>query len=116
MIIAEANARLNRTDEAIQSLNLVLTKTSGDDIFGLGADLPAYSGATDQTSVLTELEFVNCVKYVALLVGKRSRRRLITNGKPTGMFDFDYPEPLTFKRDSCNSSMLGSDDMVIEQS
>lgn len=55
LIQAEAQARLNNLDSAIQNLNLVLTKNSDDDLFGVGASLPVYSGATNQNSILEEI-------------------------------------------------------------
>ena len=53
LIRAEANARTNNIDAAIADLNAVLTKKI--DTWGIGADLPAYTGAKTPEAVLTEI-------------------------------------------------------------
>ncbi|MFD1871252.1 RagB/SusD family nutrient uptake outer membrane protein [Hymenobacter bucti] len=55
LIQAEANARLNNLPFALLSLNRVLTKTPAQDIYGLGAALPAYAGAVTTDAVLLEI-------------------------------------------------------------
>lgn len=55
LIKAEALARTNRLNEAVIELNKVLTKTSSEDVFGLGANLPAYSGPLTQDAILLEI-------------------------------------------------------------
>ena len=55
LIQAEAHARRNEIPEAISFLDQVLTKTSATDASGLGANLAAYAGANDQSSVLEEI-------------------------------------------------------------
>lgn len=55
LIKAEAYARNNQLTEAVAELDAVLTKTSASDSFGLGANLPAYSGALNQDDVLEEI-------------------------------------------------------------
>lgn len=55
LIKAEALARTNRVNEAIIELNKVLTKMPSEDAFGLGANLPPYSGSVTQDAVLTEI-------------------------------------------------------------
>lgn len=75
LIKAEALARNNQVNQAITELNKVLTKTSADDPFGLGANLPAYSGATDQASVLLEIYKNRCIEmYMSGLKLEDSRR------------------------------------------
>jgi hypothetical protein len=53
LIIAEANARTNNLDAAIIALNTVLTKKT--DSWGIGADLPAFSGDKTSAAILTEI-------------------------------------------------------------
>ncbi len=53
LIQAEAYARKGDLTNAVASLNKVLTKTT--DAFGLGASLPAYSGAQTADAILTEI-------------------------------------------------------------
>ena len=53
LIRAEAFARKGDLTSAIEELNKVLTKTT--DAFGIGADLPAYTGPVTQAAVLAEI-------------------------------------------------------------
>jgi hypothetical protein len=53
LIKAEALARKGSVEAAITELNKVLTKTT--DVWGIGANLQPYAGATDAASVLTEI-------------------------------------------------------------
>jgi len=53
LIRAEAYARKGELPKAITELNRVLTKTT--DPFGLGADLPAYSGPETKEAILLEI-------------------------------------------------------------
>ncbi len=55
LIMAEAEARLNNLVNAVSHLDNVLTKTPTADAYGVGANLPAYSGAMDQSSILEEI-------------------------------------------------------------
>ncbi|GAB3799222.1 hypothetical protein GCM10028819_22070 [Spirosoma humi] len=55
LIQAEAYARKGDLTNAVASLNKVLTKTAAQDAFGLGAALPAYSGAQTADAILTEI-------------------------------------------------------------
>jgi hypothetical protein len=55
LIKAEAYARDNDLLNAVDQLNEVLTKTSTSDAFGLGANLPAYTGAETKEAVLDEI-------------------------------------------------------------
>lgn len=55
LIQAEAYARKGDLTNAVASLNKVLTKTAAQDVFGLGAALPAYSGAQTADAILTEI-------------------------------------------------------------
>ncbi|AKD57556.1 RagB/SusD family nutrient uptake outer membrane protein [Spirosoma radiotolerans] len=55
LIQAEAYARKGDLANAVTSLNKVLTKTAAQDAFGLGAALPAYSGAQTADAILTEI-------------------------------------------------------------
>ncbi len=75
LIKAEALARKNRLTDAISELNKVLRKTASTDPFGLGANLPAYSGIVDQASVLTEIYRNRCIElYMSGLKFEDSRR------------------------------------------
>jgi len=55
LIKAEAYARNNQLTEAVAELDAVLTKTAAGDVFGVGANLPAYGGAMTQEAILDEI-------------------------------------------------------------
>ena len=55
LIKAEAYVGLSQPGNAVNEIDAVRTKTPAQDPFGLGADLPAYSGPTDDQSLLTEI-------------------------------------------------------------
>ena len=55
LIKAEAYARSNELTNAVSELNAVLTKTTDADIYGVGANLPAYDGPIEQSAILDEI-------------------------------------------------------------
>lgn len=55
LIKAEALARMNMLPAALAELNKVITKKPADDIYGVGADLPAIAGPLTQDQLLTEI-------------------------------------------------------------
>lgn len=75
LIQAEANARKNLLPQAKSFLDQVLTKLPVNDIYGVGADLPAYSGVADQPSLLQEIYKNRCIEmYLSGLKFEDSRR------------------------------------------
>ncbi len=73
LIKAEAYARQNQIPQAIEELNKVLTKTN--DVFGVNANLPAYSGEQTQAAVLQEIYRNRCIElYMSGLKLEDSRR------------------------------------------
>ncbi|RTY87375.1 RagB/SusD family nutrient uptake outer membrane protein [Flavobacterium sp. RSP15] len=62
LIRAEVLARKNQLPQAIIEINRILQKTVASDAWGVGANLPAYSGAADQASVLTEIYRNRCIE------------------------------------------------------
>ncbi len=73
LIKAEAHARQNQLTEAVTELNRVLTKNN--DIFGVNANLPAYSGEQTQTAILREIYRNRCIElYMTGLKLEDSRR------------------------------------------
>jgi starch-binding outer membrane protein, SusD/RagB family len=77
LIKAEAYARQtpNMLTEAKIELDKVLTKIAANDAFGIGANLPAYSGTMDQPSILTEIYRNRCIElYMSGLKFEDSRR------------------------------------------
>ncbi|SIQ77075.1 RagB/SusD family nutrient uptake outer membrane protein [Maribacter ulvicola] len=55
LIKAEAYARSNQLTDAVSELNTVLTKNTDTDIYGIGANLPAYEGTIEQSAILDEI-------------------------------------------------------------
>lgn len=73
LIKAEAFARKNQLAEAVTELNKVLTKTN--DVYGVNAALPTYSGANTQAAILTEIFRNRCIElYNSGLKLEDSRR------------------------------------------
>jgi starch-binding outer membrane protein, SusD/RagB family len=73
LILAEANARKGNIDAAITELNKVLTKKT--DVWGIGADLPAYAGEKTADAVLTEIYRNRCIElFLSGLKLEDSRR------------------------------------------
>lgn len=75
LIKAEALARKNQLTNAVEELDKVLTKVGTSDAFGIGANLPAYSGTMDQASILEEIYKNRCIElYMSGLRLEDSRR------------------------------------------
>ncbi|MCA0232482.1 MAG: RagB/SusD family nutrient uptake outer membrane protein [Bacteroidetes bacterium] len=73
LIKAEASARTNDLVGATTALNAVLTKTT--DAWGIGAGLPAYSGANTADALLTEIYRQRCIElFLSGLKLEDSRR------------------------------------------
>jgi hypothetical protein len=107
LIKAEAYARgVNQLDLAVIELNKVLTKTSATDIFGLGANLPAYSGTVSETAVLEEIYKNRCIELFMSGMKLEDSRRF---GRPApGSANVErnrnfYPYP-TIERDNNTST------------
>lgn len=64
LIKAECLARAATPDlpNAVVELNRILTKTPASDPFGIGADLPAYSGPNTQADILNEIYRQRCIE------------------------------------------------------
>lgn len=62
LIKAEAHARLNDLPNATIELNKILQKTTAQDAFLIGANLPPYSGANTQTDILLEIYRNRCIE------------------------------------------------------
>lgn len=52
---AEAYTRLGQTANAVNDINAIRTKTATSDVFGIGANLAAYSGGTSKSELLDEI-------------------------------------------------------------
>jgi len=62
LIRAEALARKNQLADAKAELDKVLTKKPADDIYGIGADLPAYAGPQTLEALLQEIYRNRCIE------------------------------------------------------
>lgn len=77
LIRAEAHVRKSTPDlaAAVVELNRVLQKVPGADIWGIGADLPAYSGPVAAPDILTEIYRQRCIElYLSGMRLEDSRR------------------------------------------
>lgn len=75
LIQAEANARKSQLATAKNFLDMVLQKTAAQDAFGVGAELPAYSGPLTQADLLQEIYKNRCVEmYLSGMKLEDSRR------------------------------------------
>lgn len=73
LIVAEANARLNKIPDAIAALDKVRTKAT--DAFGVTAKLAAYTGPQTQEAVLFEVYRQRCIElYMSGMKLEDSRR------------------------------------------
>ncbi|WP_025765098.1 RagB/SusD family nutrient uptake outer membrane protein [Dyadobacter tibetensis] len=102
LIKAESKARLDQLSESVTELNKVLTKQS--DVWGLGANLPAYSGAVTKEAILLEIYRQRAVEL--FLSGQRieDSRRF---GRPAAERSREfYPYPLTERN---NNSSIPAD-------
>jgi hypothetical protein len=75
LIQAEANARKSQLTAAKSFLDMVLIKTPAQDAFGVGADLPAYSGPVTQTDLLQEIYKNRCIEMYLSGLKMEDRRR-----------------------------------------
>ena len=81
LIKAEAYARQNQLPQAVVELNKVLTKKPADDPFGVGANLPAYSGPLTQVDILLEIYRQRRIELFMSGLSLEDMRRF---GRPSG--------------------------------
>lgn len=75
LIKAEGYARKDNLPRAVIELNKVLTKTAAADTYGIGANLPPYTGAITKPAILTEIYRNRCIEmYMSSLKLEDSRR------------------------------------------
>lgn len=96
LIKAEAYARNNDLTNAITELDAILTKTAAQDAFGVGANLPAYSGAVEQQAILDEIYRNRRIELYLTSLGLEDSRRFNrpgpTDANPERNRNF-YPYP-----------------------
>ncbi len=102
LIRAEAFARKGQLTEAIVELNKVLTKT--DDIYGVNANLPAYSGAQTAEAVLTEIYKNRCIELYMSGLKLEDSRRFGRPGAPSAERSRNfYPYPINERDNNPNT-------------
>lgn len=109
LIKAEAYARMDMIDEAVDELNKVLTKKPADDVWGVGADLTSYDFSYTKDAVLLAIYRERCIElYMSGLKLEDSRRfgRPDPNAVDSERSRTFYPYPFT-ERDN-NPSTPGN--------
>ncbi len=102
LIKAEALARKNDLPGAIAELNKVLTKNN--DIFGVNANLPEYSGPSTQDAVLQEIYRNRCIEMYMSGLKLEDSRRFNRPGPPGGERNRNfYPYPLRERDNNPNT-------------
>lgn len=102
LIKAEALARKNDVNGAVAELNKVLTKTN--DIYGVNANLPAYSGPATQAAVLEEIYKNRCIEMYMSGQKLEDSRRFNRPGPPGGERTRNfYPYPLRERDNNPNT-------------
>ncbi len=102
LIKAECYARTSKLTEATTELNKVLTKKATADLYGIGADLPAYSGANTQDAILTEIYRNRCIELYNSGLKLEDSRRFGRDQNTERSRNF-YPYPTT-ERDNNTST------------
>jgi starch-binding outer membrane protein, SusD/RagB family len=106
LIKAEAFARQDKLPEAKAELDKILTKKGATDVWGIGADLPAYSGADTKDAILYEIYRQRCLELYLSGMKLEDSRRFgrpapgTPNAERTRNF---YPYPFT-ERDNNKST------------
>jgi hypothetical protein len=109
LIKAECYARSNDLTNAVTELNKVLTKKAASDPFGIGADLPAYSGANTQSAILTEIYRNRCIELYMQGWKMEDLRRFGRSNTPNVEKNRNfYPYP--FRERDNNPNMAGIPD------
>lgn len=106
LIRAEAHVRLGQTADAVTEIDAVRTKTPAEDPFGVGADLPAYSGPETEQALLDEIFYQRSVELYLQGMRMEDARRLGQSGPSTDIFqrnrDF-YPFPQSERINNANT-------------
>lgn len=101
LIKAEVLARKNNITDAITELNKVQTKKAAGDAWGIGADLPAYSGSSTSAAVLTEIYRQRCIELFMTGLRLDDARRF---NRPAAERSRNfYPYPLSERDNNSNT-------------
>lgn len=91
LIKAEAYARLDDLTNAVAELDKVLTKKATNDAFGIGADLPNYSGANTRSAILDEIYKNRRVELYLSGLGLEDSRRFDRPNTERNRNYYPYP-------------------------
>ena len=99
LIKAEANARLSNLDEAVNQLNIILTKNS--DPWGVAAGMTTYNGPKTQEDILTEIYKQRGIELFLSGLRLEDSRRF---NRPTSERNRNwYPFPLSERNNNTNT-------------
>ncbi|MDO5980811.1 RagB/SusD family nutrient uptake outer membrane protein [Flavivirga spongiicola] len=106
---AEAYARLAQTVNAVSDIDAIRTKTGASDAFGVGANLPAYTGGVTETELLNEIYKNRRIELHLTGLSLEDSRRFNREG-PTTDGDFStersrnfYPYPSSERVNNSNT-------------
>jgi starch-binding outer membrane protein, SusD/RagB family len=102
LIKAECYARTMKLTEAVTELNKVLTKTAATDLYGVGAALPAYTGATTDAAILTEIYRNRCIELYNSGLRLEDSRRFNRDQNTERSRNF-YPYPTNERDNNTNT-------------
>lgn len=103
LIKAEANVRKASPDlaAATTEINRILQKTPAQDAWGIGADLPAYAGATTAAALLDEIYKQRCIELYLTGLRLEDSRRF---GRPASERGRDFlPYPFNERDNNTNT-------------
>lgn len=106
LIKAEAHARKSQLAEAVTELNNVRTKRPAGDAWGVGADLPAYSGQVTQAAILGEIYRQRSIELFMSGLRLEDSRRFGRPGPNAGGEERNrnyYPHPFTERDNNPNT-------------
>lgn len=98
LIKAEVYARKipNMLTDSKTELDKVLTKTASNDAFGIGANLPAYTGTMNQASLLTEIYRNRCIELFMSGLKLEDSRRFSRPASERNRTYYPYPDSERF--------------------
>jgi hypothetical protein len=106
LIRAEVYTRQHDYGKAVAAIDSIRTKTAAQDPLGLGADLPAYSGAETEDALLTEIYRQRAAELYLQGLRLEDSRRLGRPGPPASLDERNrnyYPYPDQERRNNPNT-------------
>ncbi len=106
LITAEAFARKGDLINSKLWLDKIVTKKRTADVFGIGAELPPYSGPTDSTSIMIQIYKHRCIELFMSGLKLPDSRRFLRPGPGTAGEERNrnyYPIPLQERNGNINT-------------